>query len=184
MNKEFKYDVAFSFTQQDERIAYEINDLIQDQYKTFIYSQHQDILAGSDGETIFSEVFSEQARIVIVLYRSSWGESRWTRVEKDAIQNRSRDNGYGFCIFIPLDDDMSMPPWIPTNYIYYNLNRFGVSELVPVIKHKIHEASLFVISVRIIAFSNISFSVRSNSVNKLEYASIKPYTPSGFSSLR
>ncbi len=140
MNKEFKYDVAFSFTQQDERIAYEINDLIQDQYKTFIYSQHQDILAGSDGETIFSEVFSEQARIVIVLYRSSWGESKWTRVEKDAIQNRSRDNGYGFCIFIPLDDDMSMPPWIPANYIYYNLNRFGVSELVPVIKHKIHEA--------------------------------------------
>ena len=35
----FSYDVAFSFLQADEALAYQINDQLQDSLKTFIYSK-------------------------------------------------------------------------------------------------------------------------------------------------
>ncbi len=35
----YKYEVAFSFLQHDEVIAYQINDLIQDKIETFLYSK-------------------------------------------------------------------------------------------------------------------------------------------------
>src|SRR4029450_7459010 len=58
---DFQYDIAFSFTKEDEGIATQINDLLQDRYRTFWYSKAQEKLAGTDGEDTFSAVFKEQA---------------------------------------------------------------------------------------------------------------------------
>lgn len=38
---QFKYDVAFSFLGQDEAIAVQLNDLLSDRLRTFIYSERQ-----------------------------------------------------------------------------------------------------------------------------------------------
>ena len=46
----FEYDVAFSFHSLDENIAFEINDRLQDRYRTFLYSEKQNDLAGRNGE--------------------------------------------------------------------------------------------------------------------------------------
>ncbi len=56
-NNEFKYDVAFSFLQQDEPTATQINDLLQDRVSTFLYSRRQGEVAGTDGEKTFNQVF-------------------------------------------------------------------------------------------------------------------------------
>lgn len=37
----FKYDVAFSFCQEDEPQALELNDPIQDRFSNFLYSKRQ-----------------------------------------------------------------------------------------------------------------------------------------------
>jgi len=37
----FQYDIAFSFTKEDEGVATQINDLLQDRYQTFLYSSAQ-----------------------------------------------------------------------------------------------------------------------------------------------
>ena len=37
VDKSYEYEFAFSFLQNDEGLAHEINDLIQDRYSTFIY---------------------------------------------------------------------------------------------------------------------------------------------------
>jgi len=139
-NIKYEYDVAFSFTQRDEGIAFQINNLIQDRFRTFIYSEHQKELAGTDGENKFNEVFSEKSRLVVILYRSDWGQTSWTRIEETAIRNRGHEEGYDFTTFVQLDDDAKMPKWLPKNRIYYNFNRWGINGLAPVIEARVEEA--------------------------------------------
>ena len=71
MNGEFKYEVAFSFLQDDEQLALEIADRIRDRVSigVFVYSERQDELVGTDGVDSFSTIFAEEARIVVILYR-------------------------------------------------------------------------------------------------------------------
>jgi hypothetical protein len=99
-DRAFKYDIAFSFVKEDEGLATQINDLVQDRYRTFLYSKAQDQLVGTDGEKTFNAVFGEQARTVAVLLRPEWGQTSWTRIEETAIKNRAFNQGYDFATFI------------------------------------------------------------------------------------
>jgi len=51
MNGEFKYEVAFSFLQDDEQLALEIANRVRDRVSVgvFLYSERQDELVGTDG---------------------------------------------------------------------------------------------------------------------------------------
>lgn len=88
-----KYDVAFSFLAQDEHLAAELNDMLQDRLRTFLYSRQQGEIAGTDGEKSFNAVFGEEALLVVVLYREGWGNTAWTRMEETAIRNRAYQGG-------------------------------------------------------------------------------------------
>jgi len=136
----YEFDVAFSFTQRDEGLAFQINDLIQDRFKTFIYSEQQKKLVGADGETIFNEVFCEKSRLVVILFRNDWGKTPWTRIEENAIRNRGHEEGYDFTTFVNLEKDALMPKWLPKNRIYYDFERWGIKGLAPVIETRVEEA--------------------------------------------
>lgn len=140
IDKKYDFEVAFSFLQQDEGIAYELNDLIQDRFKTFLYSERQKELAGTDGEKTFNEVFGEKSRIVIILYREEWGTTAWTRIEETAIRNRGHNEGYDFTTFIQLDPKSKMPKWLPKARIYFDYDRWGAKGLAPVIEARIQDA--------------------------------------------
>ena len=135
----FKYDVAFSFLAKDEKLATELNDLLQDRLSTFLYSKKQEELAGTDGEKTFNSVFSEQVRLVVVLYREGWGETPWTRIEQTAIRNRAFNKGYDFVIFIPLDQPASVPKWLPKTKLWFGLNRWGNTCAASVIEARVQE---------------------------------------------
>ncbi|MGO9577846.1 MAG: hypothetical protein ACLP2P_00375 [Desulfobaccales bacterium] len=135
----YKYDVAFSFLDQDEPLAIELNDLLQDRLTTFLYSERQKEIAGKDGEKIFAEVFGEEARVVVVLYRGGWGKTLWTRIEENAIRNRAFEQGYDFTIFIPLDDIPSMPKWVPKNRLWVGLKRWGANGAASAIEASVQE---------------------------------------------
>jgi hypothetical protein len=137
--KDYKYEVAFSFLKEDELLAIKINDLIQDRLSTFIYSKKQEEVAGTDGEETFNRVFSEEARIVVVLYRQNWGNTPWTRIEETAIRNRAYDEGYDFTVFIPLDKKPQLPKWLPKTQIWANLERYGVEGAANIIETKIQQ---------------------------------------------
>lgn len=140
MNAEqYKYDVAFSFLQQDESLATQLNDLLQDRIKTFLYSKRQGEIAGSDGEQTFGRVFGEECRLVVVLYRTGWGTTPWTRIEETAIRNRAFNHGYNFAIFIPLDDPPTTPEWLPKTQLWVGLNRWGVNGAASVIETRVRE---------------------------------------------
>jgi hypothetical protein len=137
--KEYIYEVGFSFLKQDEAIAYDLNDHMQDKLSTFIYSKKQEELGGTDGERKFNKVFYEECRVVVVLYRDGWGETPWTRIEETAIKNRAFDKGWDFLLFVNLDSNSSLPTWIPRTYIWLDYQRFKTEGAIAVIDQKVKE---------------------------------------------
>ena len=137
--QQYKYDVAFSFLAQDEALAMELNDLLQDRVRTFLYSKKQGEIAGTDGEESFNAVFAEQARLVVILYRSGWGQTPWTRIEETAIRNRAFEHGYGFVKFIPLDEPPTVPRWLPCTQLWVGLKRWGAAGAASVIEARVQE---------------------------------------------
>jgi hypothetical protein len=137
--QEYKYDVAISFLAQDEPLATQITSILQDRLKVFLYSQEQKRLAGKDGERAFNEVFSKEARAVVILYRQEWGESPWTRIEETAIRNRAFEHGFDFALFVALEDKTKLPEYVPKNRLWIGLSRFGVHGAASVIDARIQE---------------------------------------------
>jgi hypothetical protein len=135
----FEYDVAFSFMKEDEDLATQINDLLQDRYKTFLYSKAQEQLAGSDGEETFSAVFKEQARTVAVLLRPGWGQTPWTRIEETAIKGRAYNQGYDFTTFIVVVPGTPIPTWLPVTRIWFDLERFGLEGAAAALQARIQD---------------------------------------------
>jgi hypothetical protein len=136
----YKYEVAFSFLQEDEMLAYDLNDRIQDRLSTFIYSKQQEILGGTDGEKNFNNIFFEESRIVVILYRNRWGETSWTRIEETAIRNRAFEKGWDFLLLLNLDDKSILPIWIPKSYIWLDFQRYRAEGAIAVIEHKVRES--------------------------------------------
>lgn len=138
MNGKFKYEVAFSFLQDDEQLALEIADRIRDRVSVgvFVYSERQDILVGTDGVDAFSRIFGKESRIVMVLYRKGWGQTQWTRVEENAIRTRGFNEGHEFIILVRLDET-NPPVWLPPTRIYLSFERSGIDGLTGVIESRV-----------------------------------------------
>lgn len=135
----YKYDVAFSLLAQDEPLAQEMTDLLSDRYKTFLYSERQKEIAGADGELKFKQVFAEEARLVVVLYREGWGTTPWTRMEEEAIRGRAYEEGYEFVKFVPLDEVQTVPKYVPKVQLWINALRFGAKGAAAVIEARLGE---------------------------------------------
>ena len=121
--QKFKYDVAFSFLARDESLALQLNDLLQDRLSTFLYSERQKELAGTDGEKVFNAVFGKEARSVVLLYRDGYGKTPWTRIEETAIRDRAFSEGHDFLLIMPLDSQGAVPPYYPKTKIWIGLDR-------------------------------------------------------------
>lgn len=137
MSSEHKYDVAFSFLQQDEELALDLADRVRDRISVFIYSEQQKELAGSDGVDTFTHVFAAESRVVVVLYREGWGHTRWTRVEETAIKTRWFNEGYSFLLVIALDKREPTPTWLPPMMIYLGLEAYGIDGAAATIESKV-----------------------------------------------
>jgi hypothetical protein len=140
MTNEIKYEVAFSFLQQDEELVSQIDRLLQERLSTFVYSERQLDLVGKDGELILKNAFGSQARIVVIVFRNEWGTTPWTRIEQDAIRDRAYDAGYDFCLLIPLDEPPSKPDWYPKNRIWFGMKRYGIETAAGIIEARVQEA--------------------------------------------
>lgn len=134
LDKTYKYDVAISFLANDLPIATRLKDLLQERLEVFVYTERQLELAGTEGHASFAEVFGNDARSVVVLYRSGWGEKGWTRPERTAIQNRAQDEGYDFVVMIPLDEPPVAPKWFPKNFLWVGWKEYGERSAAAVIE--------------------------------------------------
>ena len=85
MADKFEYDVAFSFLAQDENIANQLNNVLLGRVKTFLYSEQQKKLAGTNGENTFNAVFGRESCSVAIFYRDAWGSTPGLCIEETAI---------------------------------------------------------------------------------------------------
>jgi hypothetical protein len=136
---DYKYDVAFSFLQEDEQLAINLNVAVKKYVSTFIYIENQKELVGRDGEDFFGKVFGVESRLVVILYREKWGTTKWTRIEETAIKNRGFDNGYDFVMLIPLDKPVFTPKWLPKNRIWLGIEERGIDGAAIVIESRVQE---------------------------------------------
>lgn len=134
--KDYKYDVAFSFLNEDLELVSQVNELIKNRLNTFIYTERQNELVGNDGEKVFSNVFGKESRVVVIFYRKDWGNYGFTRIEKNAIKNRafSGNDYYKFLLLVNLDNDNPDISWIPKTNIYFSLEQYGIKSLVAIIE--------------------------------------------------
>lgn len=130
----FEYEVAFSFCGKDEGLATSLDDLLKDRFKTFIYHRRQEVLAGTDGEKTFNEVFMEKARVAVILYRPEWGDSPFTRIEQDAIRKRAYHKGYDFTVWIAVEEGVKLPEYVEPTRLYYGLPKYGKDGALSIIE--------------------------------------------------
>jgi hypothetical protein len=141
MSSDYKYDVAFSFLQDDEQLVLEIADRVRGRVNpyTFVYTERQSELVGTDGMETLSRLFAQEARVVVVMYREGWGETNWTRIEQDAIRNRAFDQGWDFSIFVILDKPATLPAWLPKTRLQFGFERYGIDGLASVIEERVQD---------------------------------------------
>ncbi len=135
----YKYDVAFSFLADDEKLARDIASLLPNR-SIFIFSECQEAVAGTDGIDTFSDVFGRDARIVVVLYREAWGRTKWTRIEETAIKGRLLNDGAEFLTFVHLERPKPTPRWLPVQRLWLDIDRLGVAGAAAVIEERLRAA--------------------------------------------
>ena len=138
-NRDYKYDIAISFLQQDEPVALDLHERLSPNFDVFVYSKKQEDLAGTDGTESFRKAFREDSRIVVVLYRDGWGKTPWTRVEEVAIRDRFLKEGWDWLLFIMVDSKSTPPPWLPETRIRLSLPDYGIEQAIGAIKARAQE---------------------------------------------
>ena len=134
-----KYDVAISFVNTDLGSAKALADGLSPHVKVFLYVDRQEDLAGTDGLESFRRAFRYESRLVVVLFRRGWGETNWTRIEQQAIEERFLKEGPRFLFFIMLDGVGDPPPWLPENLIRLKLDDYGMEQAIGAIKLRLSD---------------------------------------------
>lgn len=137
---EKKYDVAISLRWTDVEVARALYEVLRDRLEVFFADEKQEDFVGTDGEESFGHIFRDQARVVVVLYRPDWGSTPFTRAEESAIKQRAWSNGYGFSIWVPMDNAKSIPPYLTPQYVWFDYEQYGVAGLASVIEERVRES--------------------------------------------
>lgn len=139
MTRDFEYAIGFSFLYQDLITAKKLNAGLSD-LKTFIFTEKQDKIVGSDTVLLFNRIFGHDSRIVVVLYREEWGNTSFTYVEQEAIRDRKfRDKTERFIIMVNMTEGNKKPEWVSDRTAWYDYKEFGIKGLIATIKHKVNE---------------------------------------------
>jgi hypothetical protein len=134
----YLYDVAISFLSGDEPLALKLYEQLSENLSVFVYSKKQEHLAGTDGLDSFRQAFFSQSRLVVVLYRDGWGQTRWTALEELAIKERMFNGGWKSLLFVMLDQQSTYPAWLPETHIRLDYTTFA-DDLVGAIKLRVRE---------------------------------------------
>ncbi|WP_139555996.1 TIR domain-containing protein [Methylotetracoccus oryzae] len=134
------YDIAISFLNGDLALAQSLADALSKNFRVFIYVDRQVDLAGTNGLDSFSDVYGKRAKLVVMLHRSGYGETPWTRVEQTAIESRFLREGAKFLFVLRLEAGAPTPPWVPETYLHFDLDTFGREAAIGAISARALEA--------------------------------------------
>lgn len=119
----FLYDIAFSFLDQDRDLVRQIEARLDGRLKTFIFPDHQEKLAGTDGQDSFRRVFDEEARTVVVMFREGWGKGGMTGIEMLALKDRAQQQMFEWLMVVVLDEARPPQNFVPKTQVYWDLRQ-------------------------------------------------------------
>lgn len=134
---DYKYDLAISLLDEDAQLGWDIVNKLGNPDRIFFYRKDVDEITFSNGVNVFSEIFANQSRFVLVLYREMYGDSDWTAIEYSVIQERFKKTikaNNSPILFCKLDQ-ASKPTWLPETYLYYKIDE--LDELIRLLRKKI-----------------------------------------------
>lgn len=137
------YDIAISFLQQDEKLAWQIHDELSASYSVFVYSKKREEVGATDGLDTYRAIFSKKAKVVVVLYRSNWGNTPFTALEESAIKDFCLRNQYRNLVFVKLDKTPN-PSWLPETHIWIDFDLYKLAGTIGVINLRAQEAGLVI----------------------------------------
>lgn len=138
-NTEYKYDVAFSLTDDCKEIARQLNDLLKNKLKTYVYFENIPVTVGQPGIAFFMQVFGSDSRMIVVLISEDWGKTNFTRIEDQAIRDRIVKNGWDFILLVKLQDQVRIPDWYPKENIWIAYDGNNIEAIASVIEYKVKE---------------------------------------------
>jgi hypothetical protein len=140
MDKKETIDIAISLCQEDLAYAKELRHEFNPKLNVYLYEERQDQLVAKDGLVEFGKKFQNEARIVVVLYRSRWGETLYTGIEQQGILDRIHESkeGPNFIVMIPMEGKEA-PYWYPRSRIYADPERFSPEQIARWIEFKFQE---------------------------------------------
>ncbi|HUG39908.1 MAG TPA: hypothetical protein VMM12_05460 [Longimicrobiales bacterium] len=117
---DFEFDVAISLLGEDEPFARELEEQVSKVVRgdVFLYSRRKEELAIT-GDLVgrFTEVFRDEARVVVILYRAEWGRTPFTSIEHDAIRaRRGRSTDLRWVVVVSMDPP-ALPDWYPRHRV-------------------------------------------------------------------
>jgi len=131
------FDVAISFLAKDEPIANDLYTELSRSLNVFYFPNKQENLAGTDGMESMRKPFLSDSRVMVVLYRDSWGKTRWTAIEETAIKDACFNGNWNRLFFVALDRTSPLPKWLPEYHVRYNWEDFGMDQIVGAIKARV-----------------------------------------------
>jgi hypothetical protein len=129
---EYRYDVAISLRAIDAPLAQQLADALAP-LRVFVFTRRQQELAGTNLVETFTDTFARDARLAVILHREGWGESDYTHLEEQAIQNRGLKTRWRGVLLVKLDE-AELPTWYHDHYGYLEYPRYPFDEVVGAIR--------------------------------------------------
>jgi hypothetical protein len=145
-----EFDVAFSLLSGDEPIASAIEACLPAGVECFLYSTKQrEVMIARDGVEAFPDVF-RKAKVCVILYRTQWGQTPWTRLEQRTIADRFMEDGSAFLTLVRLDGS-EPPSWFPRADFWIHYQQEGPEATASYISGRIQHSRSGAIGTRVTA---------------------------------
>lgn len=134
----YDYDIAISLCKQDVDFGKKLVNNINPSLKVFFYENNQEDIISKSGPEVFSRIFKDKSRVVVILSRDEWSDSFYTDIERNAIIDRTsvKNEGYNFLMVIPMVPGQ-IPSWYPSTRIYADPRKFSVEQMARFIEFKV-----------------------------------------------
>lgn len=137
---DYKYDIAISLCKEDANYARDLKGKLNEKLRVFIYEDEQARLTGKSGISEFTSIFRSEARLIIILGRSKYGEEGYTKLEQDAIHDRLVDEKMDMAFIVVVQmESLGKPSWYPSSRIYASAYRQTIEEVAAIIEYKLIE---------------------------------------------
>ncbi len=113
--KNLKYDVTFSFAEENNAFVKEVAGHLKGRDLTYYYYKEDEVEAwGKDLRTHLSGIYSKQSRLCVIFVSADYKEKVWTKIELKNAQVRARKDIHEYLLPFKLDDTElpEIPPFI------------------------------------------------------------------------